>query len=304
MTDDRALVTGDLSLNAPGVALIFEGGGMRASYTAAVVTTLLHAGINLGWVGGISAGASNTVNYVSRDAWRARESFTDFAGDPNFGSWRTFVRGQGLFHSDYIYRRTSGPDEALPFAWDTFRRNPAQVAITAFRCSDGEAVTWTKDDLPTLADLMARVQASSTMPVVMPPVEIDGAFYVDGALGPSGGIALDAARAAGFSRFFVVLTQERGYRKAAVGNPWFYRRYFRRFPAAADALLTRHLRYNATREELFELERQGSAYLFVPETMPVSNGERNVARLTQSYALGLDQARRELPAWREFLGLG
>ena len=70
-----------------------------------------------------------------------------------------------------------------------------------------------------------------------------------------------------------------------------------------DALLDRHARYNATRKELFELERDGAAYLFVPETMPVSNGERNVARLKGSYALGLDQSRRELPAWRDFLGL-
>jgi predicted patatin/cPLA2 family phospholipase len=303
VTDDRPLVTDDLTINVPDVALVFEGGGMRASYTAAVVATLLENGINFGWVAGISAGASNTVNYVSRDAWRARESFTDFAGDPNFGSWRTFVRGQGLFNAEYIYRRTSGPDEALPFAWDTFRRNPAEVAITALRCSDGEAVTWTRDDIASLQDLMAMVQASSTMPVVMPPVEIEGEFHVDGALGPSGGIALDAARAAGFTRFFVVLTQERGYRKSPVSNPWFYRRYFRRFPAVADALVTRHLRYNATREELFELERDSSAYLFVPETMPFGNSERNVARLTQSYALGRDQARRELAAWRDFLEL-
>ncbi len=33
--------------NITDVALIFEGGGMRAAYTAAVVTRLLEEGINL-----------------------------------------------------------------------------------------------------------------------------------------------------------------------------------------------------------------------------------------------------------------
>lgn len=50
--------------NIDDVALIFEGGGMRASYTAGVVTTLLERKLSFPKVYGISAGASHTVNYV------------------------------------------------------------------------------------------------------------------------------------------------------------------------------------------------------------------------------------------------
>ena len=146
----------------------------------------------------------------------------------------------------------------------------------AFRARDGQTVRWGRDDIVTQEDLMARVQASSTMPVVMPPVEIDGELYVDGALGGTGGIAIDAAREAGFSKFVVVLTQERAYRKAAQRGDWYLRRHFRRFPAVPEALAARPARYNAVREELWELEAQGAAYLFVPERMPVGNGERDV----------------------------
>lgn len=292
-----------LRANVSDVALIFEGGAMRAAYTAGVVVKLIEHGIVFPFVAGISAGATNTLNYVSSDAWRARASFIDLASDPNFGNWRTFVQGKGLFHSDYIYRQTSGPDGLLPFDMDAFTRHPAEVALQALRCSDGATVTWHRADMPTLDAILPRVQASSTMPVVMPPVELDGEFYVDGALGMSGGIALDAARAAGYSKFFVVLTQEREFTKKPLPAPWFYRRHFRRWPAVADALLTRWMRYNATREELFALEASGDAYLFIPETMPVGNGERDVAKLTQAHALGLAQAEHEVPAWRDFLGL-
>ena len=60
---------------------------------------------------------------------------------------------------------------------------------------------------------------------------------------------------------------------------------------------------NDIQPELFELEKAGDAYLFVPEHMGVGNGERDVAKLTEAHALGLAQAERELPAWREFLSL-
>ena len=46
-------------------ALIFEGGGMRASYTAGVVNTLLENELYFDSVAGISAGASHSVNYLS-----------------------------------------------------------------------------------------------------------------------------------------------------------------------------------------------------------------------------------------------
>ncbi len=285
------------------VALIFEGGGMRAALTSAVVAALLDAGIYCDFATGISAGSSNTVNYLARDPQRARRSFVEFVSDPRFGSWRTFARGEGWFNARYIYEETSLPDQALPLDFETFQANDAAFAIGAFRCGDGQEVYWGRDDVATLRDLLVRVRASSTMPVLMPPVTIDGQVYVDGALGPTGGIALDAARAAGYERFLIILTQERGYVKEPLRYPGFYRRHFRRYPAVADALLSRFHRYNETREEVFELERSGQAMVFAPEIMPISNGERNVAKLAAAHQLGLAQAGREVGAWKEFCGL-
>ena len=289
--------------NVHDVALILEGGGMRASLTSGVVVALLEAGIHADWIAGISAGASNLVNYVARDPGRARRSFVEFAADPNFGGLRSWLRGTGMFHAEYIYERTSLPDQALPLDWTAFRANPARYRIGAFRADDGAQVFFTEQEIREMRDLMVRVRASSTMPVLMPPVVVDGHTYVDGALGDTGGIPIDAARAEGFEKFLVVLSQERGYLRRPVGHGRFYRRHFRAFPAVADAIATRHVRYNATREEIFDLEREGRAMVFVPDRMPVTNGERDVARLRAAHELGLAQARREIPAWKEFCGL-
>lgn len=292
-----------LTSNVTDTALIFEGGGMRASYTSAVVVELLRAGIYLDYVAGISAGSSNTVNYLSRDGERARRSFVEFAADPNFGDLRTFLRGKGLFHAEYIYEQTSEPGQALPLDFDTLQKNPAQMRIGAFRCGDGEMVYFDKEDAPTLRDLVVRVRASSTMPIIMPPVHLDGEVYVDGALGPSGGIALDAAKRDGYTKFLVIRTRARGYVKEPQRFSRALRTHYRKFPAVAEGLLARHTNYNRTVEELEDLERDGKAYQFYPEHLTVSNSERDVDKLMANHQAGLAQARAEIPAIRDFLGL-
>lgn len=290
-----------LTSNIDDVALIFEGGGMRVSYTAPVVVALLKARLHFDWVAGISAGSSNTVNYLSRDPWRARESFVEFAADPKFGGMGTFLRGQGMFNANYIYRETGLPGGVLPFNFERFQANPAKMNLGVFEADTGRSFYWTREDTPTLPDLMVRVQSSSTLPFFMPMVRIGDHSYVDGALGPSGGIALEAARAAGFTRFLVVLTRPREYVKPTVRVNRAMRQYFRRFPAVADALAARADNYNRTREDLLELEASGQAKIFFPSGFTVPGSEKNVARLARSYSEGAAQVARELPSWREWL---
>lgn len=292
-----------LTTNVHDVALIFEGGGMRASFTSAVVSTLITEGIFFDWVGGISAGSSCTANYLSRDPERARTSFVDLAADPQFGNWVTWLQGKGRFNAKYIYEETGAPGQAIPYDWETFRANPADFGIGAFDANTGATRYFGRDDITKLHDLMIRVRASSSLPILMPAVDLDGHRYVDGALGLTGGFAIDAARAAGYTKFFVVMTRGRDYIKPPSRMPSFYRAAFRNYPAVIDAVLKRPRRYNEMRAELFELERAGDAYLFCPEGLTVSNSETDVRKLARMYDLGMAQARSELPAWREFLGL-
>ncbi|MDR2974968.1 MAG: patatin family protein [Propionibacteriaceae bacterium] len=293
----------DVTTNITDTALVFEGGGMRASYTAAVVCALLEAGLYFDFVTGISAGSSNTVNYIARSPLRARQSFVDFADDPRFGSWKTWIRGQGMFNAHYIYQETCRPDGQLPFDFDTFWANPTRFSIGAFDMDAGRTVYKTRADIHTDDDLMAWVRASSTMPLVMPPITIDGRTYVDGALGHGGGIPLAAAQETGFKRFFVVLTRPRDYIKPPSKHSHFFHAYYRKHPAVAEGILGRPHEYNTTREELLDLESSGQAYLFFPEHMTVSNQTRDVAQLRASYEAGLAQSQMELPRWRDFLGM-
>ena len=296
-------------INVPDVALIFEGGGMRASYTAGAVVTLLERGINFGRVYGISAGSSHTVNYLSRDPARAKASFVDLTTDPDFGGIGTFLSGKGYFNAPHLYEGMAmdlaGTDELMAFDWETFASNRADLHIEAFDCESGETAAWTKADMPCPLDMLLRVRASSSMPVFMPKVSIDGRLYLDGGLGDSWGILLDAARADGFERFFIVRTQERGYRKHPLSGTVkrLSRLLFRRYPRVAERMIERPDRYNELIDEIARLERTGAACVFYPERMSVTSRDTDLAKLEDSYARGFAQAQAEVDGWMRWLGL-
>lgn len=286
-------------------ALVFEGGGMRNSYTAAVVSELLAEGIHFDHVSGISAGSSHVCNYVSRDAGRSYGTFVDLVDDPEFGGMSHFRAGRGLFNAEYIYERICYPDGALPFDLATFTASPATTRVGAFNATRGRMRWFSKQEMSTLETLGPAVRASSTLPILMPPVVIDGETYVDGALGPDGGIPLDAPMRDGYRRFLVIATRPRAYVKGrlrpAIGAALKAR--FRDLPSVYEGVARRPARYNATREKMFELEAAGRAYLFFPDSISISNTEMRRARLEASYRAGQAQIRREMPAIKEFLGL-
>lgn len=292
----------ELRSNVTDTALIFEGGGMRESYTSAVANTLLDQGIYFDHVYGISAGSSNAVNYVSRDIQRTRRSFTTIVEDPNFGGIGSLLRHQGMFNAQHIYMEMGRPDGLLPFDMETFSANPAQVTIASFQRDTGKTVYWTKDDMRTLDDLMLRVRASSSLPFFMPPPEVDGQRCYDGGLAEGKGILLPKAQADGFKRFFVVRTRPKGFRKPERVSPALRGIFWHR-PQMLKALDTWGPKYNAICDELEELEAAGSACVFYADRMEAKNSTVDLAVLQQHYAWGLEQSQRELPKWREFLGL-
>ena len=300
----------ELATDIDDVALIFEGGGMRASCTAGVVTTLLERGLNFTHVYGVSAGASHAVNYVSGDAARARASFTDLVRDPEFGGIGSLLAGRGFFNAHHLYEGIAedlaGTNEVMAFDFDAFLANKAEVHIEGFDWDTGETIAWTKADMPTMRDMMLRVRASSTMPLFMPPTTIDGRTYMDGGMGTSWGICLDAARRDGFTRFFIVRTQPRGYRKKPLGAlvQAVFRTAFRAHPLVAERTIERPSRYNALCDEIERLERAGAACVFYSDEMPVDNKETNWERLCASYETGYAQAQREVGAWEAWLAKG
>ncbi|MDO4403862.1 MAG: patatin family protein [Atopobiaceae bacterium] len=312
MTDDvraRCLAndgsTADqLASNVFDVALCFEGGGYRAAYTAGMVVTLLEQGFYFNDVYGISAGASHSFNYVSRDAQRARISFMGIDGNEKLGGVGSFLRGKGYFNADYMYGGCFR-DGFCPFDWETFAANPARVTFQAFERDTGRSAIFTRDDMPDVWHMIDRARASSTIPIAMKPKPLDGVTYYDGGLGKGGGFPVHLAESDGFERALLVATRPAGYRKKplSASTRQIVRACFARYPRLLEAVLTRNERYNAELDRIAQLEAQGKVLAIRPTTMPISNGTLDTPKLEEAYRLGYAQAQHELPRIREFVGL-
>lgn len=285
------------------VALIFEGGGMRNAYTAGCVDQLLAHDIHFGWVGGVSAGATHTVNFLSGDRDRNYRSFVEYGSHPSTGGVISFLQGKGYFNAKYMYEELGLPDAPLPFDFDTFSRTNSQICIQATRVSDAEPIFWGKEDFSDLESLMLRVRASSTLPLIMPVPEFDGVEYVDGALSSSGGLVIDAAEKAGFQKFLIIRTKPRGYIRPEVSRPAILRRILHKRPAVAEAMIQRPALYNATVARIDELEDQGSALVFYPEDLRITATERRKTQLEEAFNAGKQQTQHEWDHWMKFLGL-
>lgn len=285
-------------IDATDTALVIEGGGMRNSYTAPAIVRFILEDVNFGWVGGVSAGSAHAVNYASHDAWRAREAFTDFVTNKNFGGFSSLARGRGYFNAEFIYE---GSDEDMPFDWESFSTSDVDVHIEALRVDTGHTVTFNRKDITTPERMGKIVRASSTLPKIMPLAFIDEIPFVDGALGDSGGLVIDAAEKAGYEKFLVLATKERDYVRPEVTRPIATRRLFQGHPAIAEALISRPKKYNEAKQRILELEKEGRAKVLFPDAMSVSAGERNLNKLRANYIAGEDQIREEWPSWMEFL---
>lgn len=286
-----------LKNNIHDVALIFEGGGMRASFSSGVLNVLLEEKYFFDYVCGVSAGASCIINYLSRDPERAKKSFIDIAKYPEFGGWKHFIKGNGFFNAEWIYEKTC--HTILPFDITTFNANPARMKISAIEADSALPRFWDKTQLTKLEDLVQVVRASSTLPIMMPPLTIDGKIYYDGGL--RNGLELDTAKNDGMTRFVVVLTREKNYRKTIQSHRPLLRFYLRRYPKLLKLLAQRHLNYNKTLDELSALEKSGQAFLIYPDKMPINSSCRDLTALEANYQQGYCQARQILPELEKFL---
>lgn len=294
----------ELTNNVTDCALVFEGGGYRAAYTAGFARVLMEQGIWFDFVCGLSAGASHTVDYVSRDLWRTRFAFLSERpqGGAPVNGIGSILNGTRYLNAEYLYTGCV-EDGFMPFDWETFCANPARIAIQAFEGDTGRTRVFTKDDMPNATDMMNQVRASSSLPGMMIPIEIDGHTMYDGGLGKDAGIPLHMAEEAGYEKFFFVATRPRGYRK----QPPTQRELgtiellTRGKPYLRDALVTRWRRYNEALTHVEDLARQGKAYVVYPDEMPVKSSTTDHAKLVAAYDQGHAQGMRDLPQWRQFL---
>lgn len=266
--------------------MILEGGGTRGVFTAGVLDYLMEQNLYLPYVIGVSAGACNAVNYVSRQPGRMKTCTIDFLEAGSYVGLKYLVRNHSLFNMDLIF--DIFPNKIIPFDYDTYFSSGRTCILTATNCLTGKAayLAETKDRIR----LMNACRASSSLPVVSPMVEVDGIPMLDGGIADS--VPIRKALYDGIKKNIVILTRQEGYRKSpARKSLQMARIMYKKYPYLIQAIKNRAYYYNRTMELLEDLEQRGRVFVIRPQVPVVKNTEDDVAVLTAFYDHGYAYAK-------------
>ena len=285
-------------MDLTGAALILEGGGLRGNYTAGVLRFFMDKGLYFPYVLGVSIGACNGSNYVSRQPERNRIVNTRFVRDRRFSSYRRLLAGGGLFGMKFIFGTI--PLQLVPFDFEEFFGNNQQHITTVTDCATGRALYYQKDDLDAGAFLQI-LQAGCSLPLLQKPVRFNGRMLMDGGIADP--IPIEKSRRDGNTRHVVILTQPEGYRKTASPLTRLIRYRYKHFPGLCRAMTDRHRRYNQTLRQLENLEGREAVFTIRPAApLAVSRAERNKEKLYAVYDQGYNDAAACYVDLERFLG--
>lgn len=286
----------DKAKNAGKVAMVLEGGSFRGQFTAGVLDVLMEHGVETAACYGTSAGALNGLNYKSRQIGRVNRVNLAFCNDSRYMGAQSLITTGSMVGYDFMLNDVQ--DRLDPFDNEAYLANPMEMYACATDIVFGTAAYLPISNATLDID---SVRASTSLPLVTQPVEIDGHLYLDG--GTADSVPVEhALEDAGFDRAIVVLTQDRGYTKGEYGLMPAARRAYAAYPYLLDAMESRHERYNEQREHIWEYERQGRALVVAPaRPVEVGHVEHDAAKLLDLYIQGRQEAQRLLGDIKEFV---
>ena len=263
------------------VGLVLEGGGMRSLFTMGIVDLMIEEGIKVDGVVGVSAGACFGCNYKSHQPGRALRYNIQMKDEPKYMGWRTFLRTGNLLDPEFAYHTV--PMEIDIFDRETFEKDPTEFHVVCTDIVTGKPVY---KQLKTIDyEALEWIRASSSMPLVSTPVELEGKLLLDGGMTDS--IPLKYAQEQGFEKNIVILTQPEEYRKHASKLPLLFKLLLGKYPQIAETMGRRHLMYNAQKEFIKAEAARGNAMLIYPdEPLNISRTSQNEADMRRVYGLG------------------
>ena len=277
--------------------LVLEGGALRTIFSSGVCDAFLDLGLPMpDYTIGVSAGIAYGVSYLSRQSRRNLRVLTTYANDRRYMGVGNYLRPGNRSYFGLEFSYATIPNRLDPFDHDTFEAYPGTVEAVVTNLATGQA-----DYLPVPRRDRHNLllQATCAIPLMFPVYHLDGQPYLDG--GCADAIPWKRAFEVGCDRVVVVLTRERDYRKEADPSFRITKNAFRKYPNFVETMRTRAERYNACRDELFELEAQGKVLVIAPEdTLGCSRTEKDMEVVRALWQIGYFAGRRSADSVRAF----
>lgn len=280
------------------IGLILEGGGMRGAYTSGVLAAFMDESIKFPYVIGVSAGASNGANYVSEQRERNKKVFIDHVKDKEYSGFKHWIKEKSYFNMDFLYDKL--PNKIVPFDYETFEKSEVVFKTCVTHCKTGKPVYFEKNDFDAKYYGEVILRASSSLPIISQPVEINGELYYDGGITDS--IPIEKSIEDKNEYNVVILTRNKGYRKNAQKLGLITKRRLKKYPQLFQAINTRHIRYNKVLDKIDRLESENKVFIFRPiKEIKVDRLERNTSKLNDLYEQGYKETIRQMDSFKEWI---
>lgn len=263
--------------------IIFEGGASRTAYSCGVMDCLLDNEIYIDYVLGVSAGIAYGVSYSSRQKGRNYAIFEKFVEDPRYMGIKHFLgKKRSYYNLDFIYGEM--PDKYLPFNWDAYMKYGMTSYAVITNINTGLPEYYRIDKVDKNWKIL---RATSSLPILFQPVEINGNLYLDGGISDS--IPFEYALNNGCDKVIVVLTRERDFVKKKESIIPLIKIAYKKYPKLIEAMENRHIMYNNELEKLRKLEKEGKALVIAPaNTHNIGRTERKSSILLPYFKEGYD----------------
>lgn len=268
--------------------VIDTGGGLRGIFGAGFFDGCLERKINFDVCVGVSAGAANVASFTACQSGRNYSFYADYSLRPEYMSLRNYLMKGSYIDLDYVYGVLSDSDGENPLDYERMRRYDGKMYFVSTSAENGEPVYFGLGDISQ--DDYRVFGASSAIPAVCRPVEINGLKYFDG--GVSDPVPVEFAKSLGCDRIILILTKPVDFRK----NGSLERRAAllleKKYPAVSDALLLSADRYNRGVEKALSMQKAGECVIIAPsDTCGADTLTRDRDKLDALYKMGREAAK-------------
>ena len=278
-------------------ALVLEGGSMRSLYTSGVLDVFMENNIEFEMVIGVSAGALNAGNYIAKHIGRSARMNILHSSDSNYYGLKQFLLKGSVFNFNYIFYEPM--KSKYPYNEKALEFSKQRYLVGATNCATGKVEYFEKYKYDELCHVL---KASSSMPFICKPVDIDGDLYLDGAIADP--IPLHKAITEGYEKIVVVLTRDKGYKSkgASMFSKIYCKLNSRKRAEFTKVISDRPKTYNSTIEEIALLEKKKQIFVIRPQRkVTVGRLEKDAKKLIDLYFQGQDDTRKLLNEMYEYI---
>ena len=277
--------------------LVLEGGGMRGMYTAGVLDCFMDNDIYFEDNYGVSAGACQLANYISKQPGRAQRITMNYIDDERYFGMKSLLKTGDLFGVEMCYDTI--PNELDLYDYDTADAFPGKAWAVATDMETGKAAYLPMKDMRK--DIQA-VRASASLPLVSRNVEIDGRLYLDGGMADS--IPIRQSVKNGNKKNVIVLTRPGDYRKkpqTKANKSLMLAKYYK-YPNLRKTMSRRSMVYNRTLELIEKAEAAGKVFVLRPERLiSIDRIETDRRKLKILYLQGYHDAAMNLKVMLDYI---